>query len=162
MAIFVCSARKPEIKLSEDVDILSLGEIYKLAELYVAENIGENYKLFKMRAEYSKDNGKVEFVYTKRDGLFKDAYFVVVDETKRTISSACQTEANRLYGGETVVNIDLWNVDFDHYLDNPMYDSVNLETSYDNLVISYYLQNELEKTLEINPVTLELLGEIEY
>lgn len=158
----ICSAKNPEITLSEDVDITALGEIYKLAQEYVEENIGENYKLFKMRAEYSEYNGKVEFIYTKRDGIFKDAYFVIVDETKRTISSVCQPEASRLYGGNTVVDVDMWNVDMEEYLNKPGCDSVVFETSYNNLVISYYSENKLERILEIDPKTMEILGEVLY
>lgn len=158
----ICSAKKPEIKLPEDIDIISLGETYKLVQLYVQEHIGEDYKPFKMRAEFSDDVNKVEFIYTKRNGLFNDAYFIVVDKIKRTINSVHQTEANRLYGGETVVNVDMWSVDIEEYLDKPGYDFVIFETSYNNLIISYYLQNKLERILEINPITQEVLGEIEY
>ena len=84
-----------------------------------------------------------------------------IDIANRQINSTVQTEAERLYGGDTVVSVSDWVLDdLDLLFDTSFaWDSATAETTYQNLDIRYYLNNELRYECEFDPCSGQLLGE---
>ena len=128
----------------------------------MAEEIGSDYALWGLSITRNQaDNTETaEFVYTKRTQHFRDVYFVKIDILNRQIDSTVQSEAQRLYGNDTVVSVSDWVADdLDLLFDSSFeWDSATAETRYQNLDIRYYWNNELRYESEFDPCSGQLLG----
>lgn len=158
-----CKQQPPVRQIDAEYDLHSIKTLYDLAEAYVSEEIGSDYALWGLSITRNQaDNTETaEFVYTKRTQHFRDVYFVKIDILNRQIDSTVQSEAQRLYGNDTVVSVSDWVVDdLDLLFDSSFeWDSATAETRYQNLDIRYYWNNELCYECEFNPCSGQLLGE---
>ncbi len=158
-----CKHQPPLRSLDAAYDLHSIKTLHDIAETYVSEEIGSDYALwgFNVTRNNADNTETAEFVYTKRTQSFRDVYFVKIDIANRQINSTVQTEAERLYGGDTVVSVSDWVLDdLDLLFDTSFeWDSATAETTYQNLDIRYYLNNELRYECEFDPCSGQLLGE---
>lgn len=158
-----CKHQPPLRSIDTEYNLHSIKTLYDIAETYVSEEIGSDYALwgFNVTRNNADNTEMAEFVYTKRTQSFRDVYFVKIDIANRQINSTVQTEAERLYGGDTVVSVSDWVLDdLDLLFDTSFaWDSATAETTYQNLDIRYYLNNELRYECEFDPCSGQLLGE---
>lgn len=158
-----CKHQPPLRSIDAAYDLHSIKTLHDIAETYVSEEIGSDYALwgFNVTRNNADNTETAEFVYTKRTQSFRDVYFVKIDIANRQINSTVQTEAERLYGGDTVVSVSDWVLDdLDLLFDTSFeWDSATAETTYQNLDIRYYLNNELRYECEFDPCSGQLLGE---
>ena len=164
-----CTHKNPTLKILSVSEKYSIKEMYNLAEDYVTTYIGDNYELFKLSMTLDKSTGedKAEFIYTKRTKMFRDVCFVRFNISEGEISSSMQSEAQRLYGRDIIVDVPNWTVDTSELLQTTDFSwtRAEIETSFNyNVVktvrITFYKDDYKFYICELNPVTKEVIGEI--
>lgn len=160
--ILFCSCSGINVTGSQYVDenlIISFKTIYSYVDNYVQKNIGKNYKLYQLKGKYLYDkNEYIEFVYTKRNKKFNDVYFIKFYSEEKKLVVARQAEAERLYGGDTIINPGLWQIDIDDIpkiKDNKdiVYTSIEFYTAKDNIIVIHYMyKDEIIYTIDFSIV----------
>lgn len=166
LLIFICACthKNPTLKVLSVSDKYSIKEMYNLAEDYVTTYIGDNYELFKLSMSLDKSTGeeKAEFIYTKRTKIFRDVCFVRFNISEGEISSSMQSEAQRLYGRDIIVDVPNWTVDTSELLQTTDFSwtRAEIETFYNDVRITFYKDDYKFYVCQLNPTTKEVVGEI--
>ena len=105
---------------------------------------------------------KAEFIYTKRTKIFRDVCFVRFNISEGEISSSMQSEAQRLYGRDIIVDVPNWTVDTSELLQTTDFSwtRAEIETFYNDVRITFYKDDYKFYVCQLNPATKEVVGEI--
>lgn len=147
--------------LREDFD--SLNDLYSYAEKFLSDRIDmTSYQLYEIKCSWDSNFlGETALAYTKRTGLFRDVYFVVVDTKENTIGIKQQSESNRIYGGNYTVAIESWAFDktlLHKYADGLQYNRIEWQTIRGEIIsIKYFYDDILCRSVSLNPTTNEVI-----
>lgn len=112
---------------------------------YVKENLGTTYSLYQVGGKVQNNEYTyLEFIYTKRAKHFNDVYFFTVYPNSNSMVVNRQSEAERLYGRNHV--LDIGNLDWelsDLYAlqASTDFDTIEFNSTKEKTVIIKYLKS---------------------
>ncbi len=141
----------------------TLKDCFLYAEEYKNERFGDKYELHSVTYEFKRDDlDAVTFIYTKREGWFKNVYFVTVDRTEGRITVKGQAEAKRLYGRDLHLNFGEWSFDFETLDDMSRdleYDEIQWHSVYEKAIsIMFKNGGSTVYAVDIDPFSLRTIN----